>query len=135
MKKIIFTISAFITVVFVVLMFSKCTNVVSSSSLIFPDSLISYQRDVAPFMAVKCAYAGCHGDNPIGGASRMSDYISLMGSDNIGLIIPTKPDNSILIQILENTLPHLYYAFPQGYITDNQKKGMRQWILEGAKSN
>ena len=85
-------------------------------------------------MMVKCAYSGCHGDNPLDGATRMSDYFSLFTDYSGALIIRYKPDNSMLNQVLEGKLPHVY-QFPLNYIDSNQVHGMRQWVLEGAKNN
>ncbi len=106
------------------------------TNIVFPDSLVSYIHNVEPFMRVKCAYSGCHCDPPYNySASTMTNYFSLFSPDNLGLVIADKPDNSVLIQILDGRLPHSYYLFPQGYITPNQIKGMRKWIEEGAKNN
>ncbi|OGU18163.1 MAG: hypothetical protein A2X61_02285 [Ignavibacteria bacterium GWB2_35_12] len=105
-----------------------------NTNIIFPDSLVSYISNVEPFMRVKCAYSGCHSDPPYNSASTMTNYFSLFSTDNLGLVIAKKPDNSVLIQILDGRLPHNPY-FQEGYITQNQINGMRKWIEEGAKNN
>lgn len=107
------------------------------TKIVFPDSLISYINNVEPFMRVKCSYIGCHCEPPNNGynASNMSNYFSLFNTDNLGLIISGNPNGSRLIQILDGRLPHTYYLFPQGYITQNQLNGMKRWIQEGAKNN
>jgi len=105
-----------------------------NSNIVFPDSLISYISNVEPFMRVKCAYSGCHCDPPYNSASTMTNYFSLFNTDNLGLVVAGKPDYSVLIQILEEKLPHNPY-FQKGYITQNHINGMRKWIEEGAKNN
>ncbi|MGA2297425.1 MAG: hypothetical protein ABSG15_07760 [FCB group bacterium] len=136
MKKFQNIISKLFIVAFLLLTFTKCNNAVTSNAnLVFPASGISYQRDVYPFMMVKCAYSGCHGNNPLNGATNMSDYFSMTGPENLGLIVPNKPDNSLLNEVLEGREPHDVYTFPQNYIDSNQIHGMRQWVLEGAHNN
>ncbi|MFA6571274.1 MAG: hypothetical protein WCT77_08560 [Bacteroidota bacterium] len=134
-KKNIRVLLSSIFIVGMIIIFTGCDNsLVTDNNLIFPDSLVSYQQHVYPFMKVKCAYVGCHGDSPQYGASRMDSYFDLFSIDNLGLIIANKPDQSKLNQVLENKLPH-NPVFQSGYLTENQKKGMRRWVLEGAKNN
>ncbi|TAL68614.1 MAG: hypothetical protein EPN82_10065 [Bacteroidetes bacterium] len=136
MKLKIFMILILFSSVFTLNLLTGCGEMVSSSNnLVFPDSSVSYIINVEPFMRVKCAYSGCHCEPPNNTSTPMTTWFELMGSENLGLVVAYKPDSSILIQILEEKLPHNYNAFPHGYITQNQIKGMRKWIEEGAKNN
>ena len=138
MKSKCFYILYFSSILLFVKLISGCGDMVTSNSnLVFPDSLVSYISNVEPFMKVKCSYVGCHSQPPNNGfnAKSMTTWFELMSPDNLGLIIAYKPDNSVLIQMIEEKLPHKYYYFPSGYFTQNQINGMRKWIEEGAKNN
>jgi hypothetical protein len=81
----------------------------------------------------------CH-DTYTRAASRdMSEYFQLLGAENLGLINPGNPDQSDIIFILEERRPHHFNSqdalYIIGKINDNQKKGIRQWIKEGALNN
>ena len=135
--KIYYIVIILSFILFLKLIVGCGTKVIGPNTpIIFPDSLISYINNVEPFMKVKCANIGCHCEPPNNAynASNMSNYFSLFSTDNLGLVIAGKPDNSVIIQILDGRLPHNPY-FQAGYITQNHINGMRKWIEEGAKNN
>jgi hypothetical protein len=49
-----------------------------------------------------------------------------------GLVIPGKPESSVLVQVIQGILPH---TFPLQSINANHKKGMATWVREGANNN
>ncbi|HOV92297.1 MAG TPA: hypothetical protein PLC04_04360 [Candidatus Kapabacteria bacterium] len=104
----------------------------NGENIVFPDSNVKFTAQVLPFLRYNCAYAGCHSGFSKAGGVVLDDYFEIMQYP--GLIIPGNPDGSILVQILENRLPHLTY-FYRGSITDNHIRGVRQWIKEGALLN
>jgi hypothetical protein len=109
----------------------SCTdnNVITRpQDVVFPDSSISYLRSVQPFTQITCAFSGCHGD---GSRIVMTNYFTMIG--NPGLLIPNKPDISTYVQVLEGKLSHnnAFYSL----INDNHKRGIRRWVLEGARNN
>jgi hypothetical protein len=106
-------------------------NITNSSDIVFPDKNISFLHQVYPFLQVTCSYAGCHSAESQAGGIIITDYPSLV--QVIGLVIAGKPDNSRLVQLLEGTLPHSSLVYWK--VNDNQKHGIRQWILEGAQNN
>lgn len=103
----------------------------SPSDIIFPDSNVSFQQHVAPFLQLTCAYAGCHDEHTRAGGIALTSYFHLW--EKPGLIIPYDPENSLLVQVLEGRLPHPP-SF-QGRVTHNHIRGIRQWIKEGAQEN
>jgi hypothetical protein len=109
-------------------------GVTSSKDIVFPDSVVSFQNHVEPFLRLKCSYSGCHSDIDQAGGRRMTDYMSLFESANVGLIIPNKPDQSLFILKIENKLIH-DPLFPSNYISENHRLGLRKWISEGAQNN
>ena len=108
----------------------QTTNV---DEIVFPEKNVSFQNNVYPFIKLKCGLQGCHGDvNPARGI-QLTDYSSIIIAYNGALIVQGNPNGSVLVQMIENRLPHnpnLYWNF-----SDNQKKGIRQWITEGAMNN
>lgn len=113
---------------------NSCTETIGTNSkdIVFPDTNVSFQLHVYPFLKLNCSYAGCHSDESAAGGVILTNYTTLFQTP--GMIIIGEPDKSRLIQIVENKLPHFTY-FYRGNITENHKKGLRQWILEGAKNN
>ena len=114
-------------------MIASCDSntITNPSQIVFPDSNVSYQAQVLPLLSLSCAYIGCHNDESAAGNLRLTSYSSMF--QHAGLIIPTKPDNSVLIQTIEGTLPHRA-TYRQDF-NANQKTGMRVWVLEGARNN
>jgi len=100
-----------------------------AQDVIFPDSNVSYSHSVQPLMALGCAFAGCHGPN---NAEPLDSYVSIL-SGSAGMIIPFKPDQSKLVQVIQGKLNHTYSL--GNTITENHKKGIARWVLEGAKNN
>lgn len=129
-----FALAGFSAIIASLLFSTACDDAVTANrKIVFPDSSVSFQEHVLPFFQLKCAYQGCHSDfNPA--ANRpMTSYYNIM-FENPGLVAPGKPDQSILIQIVEFKLPHLPY-FPEDYFSGNHVKGLRTWIEEGAENN
>lgn len=106
-------------------------TITDPSEIVFPDTNVSYKSHVFPLLSLSCAYIGCHSDESAAGNLRLTSHIAMF--QHAGLIVRFKPDNSVLIQTIEGTLPHKA-TYRQDF-NANQKKGMRQWVLEGAKDN
>lgn len=112
----------------------SCSDTISSSSdIVFPDSNVSYRDKVQPYIKLTCAYATCHNPYDLAYSMSLESYYDLMGAYTSSMVRPGNPDGSVLIQMLEGKMIHSnYYYFK---INDNQKKGLRTWIKEGAKNN
>ena len=121
-------------VIFSGLLLQSCNkgNTVTIDTLDFPVNNVSYQNHVQPFMQFTCSFQGCHSEYSQAGGRNLSDYYSITVL-NLGLVVPGNPDGSMLNQILEGKLPHNPYLYWN--IKDNHKKGVRQWVKEGAKNN
>jgi len=108
----------------------QSTTVSDPNQIVFPDTLVSYRNHVQPFIALRCG--PCHGDNIAAGGVRLTSYSYLL-FDRPNLIVPNKPSESRVIQVLELTSAH-----PSGNIDQipwEQVQGMRRWVFEGAPSN
>lgn len=120
------------------LFISNCGDsiVTPNREIDFPDSNVSYQNHVQPFLNLKCAYRYCHSTEDKAGERIMTDYFSLFSTANVGLIIPNNPEESRIIQILRaNPMHRGTYEFPKGYFSEDNIIGMVKWIDEGAKFN
>ncbi|MFN4907679.1 MAG: c-type cytochrome domain-containing protein [Bacteroidota bacterium] len=109
-------------------------NVVTDpADIIFPDTNVSFRAHVLPFIALSCGVGGCHADiNPAAGI-RLTSYSTLM-FDRGNLIVPGKPDESLVIQVLNGTFSHPW-GLLQERVSANHRSGMVQWVREGALNN
>ncbi len=116
------------------LLFHSCLeNSQNSNDISIPESNVSFQKHILPILKNNCGLSYCHGEVAPQGNVQIYDYFSLMNSYNGALVIPGNPDGSVLIQIFEYKLPHK--PFLEWKLTENQRLGLRKWILEGAKNN
>jgi hypothetical protein len=120
-----------------ILLFTGCDNTMTTNNknIVFPDSLISYSKYVEPFLLVTCAYQGCHSNETMAAGFSLADWFHLMNDRSGSLVIPGRPDESVLIQALDGKLHCGYEYVWRPSITDNHKKGMRKWVSEGANFN
>ena len=127
MKRLLIYI---LPVTFMILLLTGCPDSITNpKDIIFPEKNVSYTSQVEPFLRLTCAFSSCHGFSSTNGIY-LDDYFRIINSP--GLVIPENPDQSLLIQILEETKPHNTY-YEKSNITENHIKGMRQWVLEGAR--
>ncbi len=135
MKKIL---SLLLTVIFFIVIFwtSGCKDQVTASDVdnrVIPDSNVSYSRDIQPVFNLKCTNAGCHEDAARAGGLSLTTCSNTKADPTI--VFPGEPDNSRLIWAIEGI--GNYPMPPPGYppLTQNQIKGIRTWIKEGAECN
>ena len=100
------------------------------SSIVLPDSNVSYSRDIERVFSARClgCHAGTYEPNMI-----PPSYGSLVNYQP-QLVIATQGQNSLLIQLLDGrTQPFM----PPGSekLTQNQINGIKRWIDEGAQNN
>ena len=101
--------------------------------VIFPDTNVSFRAHVQPFLAVSCGVGGCHSDVNPAGRIRLTSYTTLM-FDRANLVVPNRPDESLIIQVLDGVYSHPW-GLLQERINAYHRRGMRQWVLEGALNN
>ncbi|NQW30854.1 MAG: hypothetical protein HQ472_10125 [Ignavibacteria bacterium] len=126
---LMFVLLASLTFAFV---FQGCgqSTVTNPESIVFPDSAVSYNAHVYPFLSLACGQ--CHGESTRAGGIRLTSYSALF-FDRPNLVVPEKPDESLLAQVLEGVITHSTGGIDR--VTPNQKLGIRTWIKEGAFSN
>lgn len=107
-------------------------NLVSNpEDIVFPADNVSYADHVQPLFNVGCNFSGCHSDASQAGFIRLTSWTYLF--DTPGMVIPGKPNNSSLYQVVSGDLAHV--ASFQARINDNHIQGIFTWIEEGAKNN
>ncbi|MCX7930869.1 MAG: hypothetical protein N2663_09165 [Chlorobi bacterium] len=115
----------------VVVLFCSCeqgTQYRRPQDIVFPDSNVSYSRYVEPFLRLTCTFSGCHSaSDPI----PLDSYVALFQTP--GLVIGGQPERSRLVQVLNGTLSHPPVF--QDRVTDNHRRGIAQWVREGALNN
>ncbi|MCX6141518.1 MAG: hypothetical protein NTX15_11985 [Candidatus Kapabacteria bacterium] len=108
-------------------------TVTQPQDVVFPDSNVRFRGQVQPYFAVTCANGGCHNDMVAAGGIRLTTYSTVL-FDRPNLVVPSKPDESLIIQIMSGILNH-----PAGNLTQRiaptQVRGIRKWISEGALNN
>jgi hypothetical protein len=134
------------SVIAVVFGFSACRDtsnpVTKIDEIVFPDSNISYAKLVQPLFFAACASAACHEIARKGSAENG-------GNDNLDLtlwaglwkadytiISPPDTSNSILVWCIEwRPIGNIYPMPPppKNQLSQNQIRGIKRWILEGAK--
>ena len=122
-----------LSIIVIVFTLNACSDTIITSpdQIVFPETNVSYQQQVRPLLELTCALSGCHDTETAVAGIDVTGYFQL--TSRAGLIIPGRPDNSLLIQILEGKQGHLLTF--QNRISDAQKRGVRQWVLEGAMNN
>lgn len=103
--------------------------------IVFPESNVSFGRHVDPLFQQRCAFAGCHGgSNPAAGLNLSSPSYSRLINHQPRLIITGESNNSLLVQRIEGRIsPRM--PLIGGPLNDNQIRGIKKWIDEGALNN
>jgi len=122
----------------VVIGFSACRDtsnpVTKLDDIVFPDSNISYAKLVQPLFYAACATASCHEVATAGnGNLDLTLYAGLWKADKT-IITPPDTSNSILVWCIEwRPIVNIYPMPPTKQLSQNQIRGIKRWILEGAK--
>ncbi len=123
--------------IFGLLLLLSCSDdtISSADDIVFPEENVSWQNHVQPFLKFTCAYQGCHSSNTQAAGIVLDDYFQMNNSMSGALVIPGKPDQSYLIQMLDGKFEHRYGYIWRPKVNDNHKQGMRTWVEEGAQFN
>jgi hypothetical protein len=104
------------------------SDITSPDQIVFPATNVSFTQHVQPFFALSCNNVGCHDagradnyDTDLTSWVRVRDaHVTLPGDTACGLI-------------------RVIYAREVHYgalnLNENQREGLKQWVLEGAQNN
>jgi len=111
-----------------------------SSDIVFPDTKVSYGKHVGPLFLQACAYPGCHSEDTFDQLGfSLDSYDRAMARP--GVIVPCDPKSpcnpevSVLVRRIEGLDGKNRMPLFQTPLNDNQTKGIKTWIREGAQNN
>ncbi len=108
----------------------------NGANIVFPDANVSYGKQVEPLFLSACAIPGCHtsADKDNAGGLSLETYQEATSVPLV--IIPGDTVNSRLVWSLDGRNGTVKMP-PVGRsgLTANQIRGLKVWVLEGAKNN
>jgi len=106
-----------------------------TTDIVFPKSNVSYTTSVEPLFQRSCSFIGCHGGtDPAMGLDLTTPSYSKLRDHQPTLVVGGEPNNSLLIQRLDGSIPPQMPLFRRP-LTENQINGIKTWIAEGARLN
>jgi hypothetical protein len=125
----------FILCIFTSLSCKDQTNQNLTSNIVFPDSLVSFSKQVEPLFQQTCVAAGCHGGSqPAANLNLQTDVWHSLIDYLPPIVIPKNAATSLLILRIEGRIAPQMPLRSQP-LTANQITGVKRWIDEGAKPN
>jgi hypothetical protein len=104
------------------------SDITSPEDVIFPERNVSYAQHVAPYLALGCNMTGCH--DQARPENNFIDLTSWAAVRSTRVVNQPGDTNAGLVQVLYGRIVH----FPVR-ATDNQRQGIKQWVIEGAQNN
>lgn len=119
---------------FTLLVISACDDT-KITDIEIPDMDVSFPQHIQPIFNQSCNNTACHNSEDRAGGISLTSYGELFSSPF--LVIPFAPDESLLYLSVSgksvNVMPPPYgTSLP---LTDNQIRGIKTWIEEGAESD
>jgi hypothetical protein len=138
MKYLIHTILLSLLFFLSTLSFIVCKDEISGgdlSSVVFPSAGVHYST-VQDLFNLGCGGQSsvCHGPETFPDASFSLDSYEHV-TYRIDIVYPGKPEASKIIAVIEGTSPPKMPPTNQRQLNDNQKKGLRTWVAEGARAD
>jgi hypothetical protein len=117
---------------------SSCKDEITdshTSSIVFPDSAISFTKHVEPLFRQTCLGGQCHSSRqPARNLNLESDVWHSLIDYQPQIVIPKQGNQSVLVQYLDGRQqPQM--PLQSTALTQNQIKGVKKWIDEGALPN
>ena len=103
-----------------------------SICLICPAQEVEFKRDIAPILENRCW--DCHNAEAHEGELKLDTLRGMLkgGSSGIAAILPGKPEQSYLIDVVSHLDPNLKMPPEQDRIPAKEIELLKQWIKEGA---
>jgi hypothetical protein len=106
-----------------------CSGISDPNQIVFPATNVSYKVDIAPYFSLACSESGCHDQ-----ATPNNDEVDLTSWVGVRAynVAPTAGDTTChLVLVMYGREAHAGVLVAN----DNQRQGIKQWVLEGAKDN
>lgn len=116
------------------LLHEGCSGISNADQIVFPADSISYSKQVEPYFTLACNASGCHNNIDLAGGVDLSSWAQIRGTPGLVDVNPQNPQydtSSTLILVMYGKLSHT----PPPNANQNQRDGIKEWILEGAKNN
>jgi hypothetical protein len=104
-------------------------DLTNASQVVFPDSNVSFAGQVQPYLNLGCNVKGCHDAKRAENQNiELTSFVNVRATNVVNQPGDT---NCNLVAVIYGRQLH------QAQITanDNQRRGIRKWVLEGAKNN
>lgn len=129
-------LNLFLFLILICIIAINCKDSVSVEdldSIIIPDKNVSFGQYLHPVFNVKCTQSGCHNDESRAGGYSVTTWANVKTP---GIVNPGDVETSRLLWMINGGVVGKIMP-PLGYppLTDNQRNGIKQWILEGALNN
>lgn len=127
----IFLAFLFLSVIF----FISCDDAITNSNIddiVIPSSNVSYAEYIQPVFNVKCTSSGCHDNESMAGGYSLTTWSSAVIP---GIVEPFNVDNSRIVWRIDGLGFPIMPPPTKGYLTKNQREGIKTWIKEGATNN
>jgi mono/diheme cytochrome c family protein len=105
----------------------------SPSTVVFPANNVSYNAEVQVLFNQACNYSGCHDEGTHQSPLKLTSWGETVTVG--GVVIPGKPDQSILVFWIEGRVGTERMPPGSQALNQNQINGIRTWVAEGAKNN
>ena len=103
-------------------------DLTNPNQVVFPVTNVSYKAQVAPYFALACSQTGCHDQ-----ATTSNDGVDLTswtGARAIN-VAQAGDTNCHLVLVMYAREAHAGVLSAN----DNQRQGIKQWVIEGARNN
>ncbi len=105
-----------------------CSGISNPDQIVFPATNVSYAQQIEPYFTLACNTTGCHDEIDQAGGVDLSSWTAIRGYP--GLAEPGDT-TSLLVKVM---FAEELHRAPLN-ANQNQRDGIRQWIIEGAKNN
>ncbi len=104
-----------------------------TNDIVFPDSNVSYYRQVQPLFYNACATAACHDRATDENKHLDLTYYQGLKNGDFPIVYARDTTTSILVWCIEwRDIPNVYPMPRTKQLSQNQIKGIKRWIMEGA---
>ena len=133
-KNFLYTI-ILATLFFATVLFISCDDTITNNDIdqvVIPSKNVSYAKYIQPVFNVKCTSSGCHNEESMAGGYSLTSWSNAVVP---GIVDPGSVETSRLVWRIEGQGYPLMPPPTRGYLTPNQREGIKTWIREGAKNN
>ncbi len=118
----------------VCLQMEGCSGISNPDQIVFPADSVSYAGQVEPYFTLACNATGCHNDIDQADGVNLSSWTQIRGTPGLVDVNTANPNldtSSTLLLVMSGDIQHT----PPLTANQNQRDGIRQWVMEGAKNN